>query len=153
MPDQHDGCVQICQKGRLATMRVSKVRLKLDSPTSRRRQYASVAWLLLLVLGSLWADAKFTLHTYRGENGVRHRVLHVLAFGSTALWFLFLSRNGRQQLLVLLAVLCLGAALELIQSLTYRNVFEWWDVRDDFYGIVVAFMLFWAWSRWRGKQK
>jgi hypothetical protein len=131
----------------------SGVRLKLDSFTNRRLQYASVIWLLLLVIGSLWGDAKFALHTHRGENGLRHRILHVLGFGFTALWLLFLSRSGRQQILVLLGVFCLGLSLEVIQSLTYRNAFEWWDVRDDLYGIIVGFVLFWVWSRGREKQK
>jgi hypothetical protein len=153
MPDQHHQCAERYPKKPGLRQWGSGVRLKLDSFTNRRLQYASVAWLLVLVVGSLWGDAKFALHTYRGENGLRHRVLHILCFGSTALWFLFLSTSRRQQLLVVLGIFCLGVILEVVQCLTYRNAFEWWDVRDDCYGIILAFVLYWVWSRGRGKTK
>lgn len=141
------------QKPRACDNGVQELRLKREPSPNRPLQYASAAWLILLVVASLWSEAKFALHTHRGDNELRHRLLHVVGFGSTALWFLFLSRTGRQQLAFLLGVFCLGLGLELIQCLIYRNTFEWWDLRDDFWGITLAFVLFRIFARGKEKRK
>ncbi len=41
---------------------------------------------------------------------------------------------------------CLVVAIETSQHLLYKNVFEWWDVRDDTIGVAFAGMLI----RWTG---
>lgn len=107
----------------------------------------------MLIVGSLWADAKFVLRTHRSDSELRHRALHFVVFAATALWFLFLTKAGRRQWFALAGLICLGAGLELIQSFTYGNIFEWWDLRDDLYGVVLGFVLFQLYVMWRAKYK
>ena len=67
-----------------------------------------------------------------------HLVLHVLAFGFTAvLWQL---RSGRLIWcwIAAIAVFWLGAAIELTQHFMYRNRFEWEDLLADALGILIV---------------
>ena len=107
----------------------------------------------MLIVGSLWADAKFALHTHRSDSELRHRAFHVVAFAVTSFWFLVLAKTARRQWLTLAGVIVLAAGLELIQSFTYGNVFEWWDLRDDICGAVLAFIMFQLCSSWSAKYK
>jgi hypothetical protein len=109
-------------------------------------------WVLCLVIGSLLpSDTKVLMGTHpgvrRGPNQLRvtspeHKIFHLVAFGSTALLFLRISTDKRQERLWLFAVVALGAALEIAQHLIGGNEFEWWDVRDDTYGVLAAFLAY-----------
>jgi hypothetical protein len=54
---------------------------------------------------------------------------------------LALSRGRKKQWLAALSVVCLAVGIETAQYLLYRGPFEWWDVRDDAIGLVVAALL------------
>ncbi len=71
-----------------------------------------------------------------------HRGVHWVAFAGAAFLLLALSRNRRQQVRTAFAVFLLGLSLEFLQHLLYRNVMEWWDVRDDTLAILAAFALY-----------
>jgi hypothetical protein len=54
---------------------------------------------------------------------------------------LALGTDGKRELVAGLGVLCLAVAIETSQYLLYNNPFEWWDVRDDTIGILIAALL------------
>ncbi len=51
------------------------------------------------------------------------------------------SRNWRQEIRIAVGICLLGLSLEYLQHLFYRNVMEWWDVRDDTIAVLVAVVL------------
>jgi NhaP-type Na+/H+ or K+/H+ antiporter len=71
-----------------------------------------------------------------------HRGIHWLAFAGAAVLLLLLSRNRRQEIRSVIGVCLLGLTLEYVQHLIYRNIMEWWDVRDDALAVLAAFMLY-----------
>jgi len=98
-----------------------------------------------------------SLQPWRPETTSRlsqfHRPFHLAAFAITALllWrFLALAGSAllvprilaaRVWITALFATIILGACLELLQHLIYRNPMEWWDVRDDALGAIAAILL------------
>jgi len=70
-----------------------------------------------------------------------HRIEHVVAFGILGLMLLSLCRNSGQTWPVILALFCFGCGLELRQHQLFRQPFEWWDVRDDGIGLLLALLL------------
>jgi hypothetical protein len=74
---------------------------------------------------------------------MEHRLIHFVAFGSSFLVLSLLATGRREELETAAEVLAIGCIVELAQYFVYshRQVFEWWDVRDDAIGIVVAFLL------------
>jgi len=91
-------------------------------------------WFLLLIVGSLQPARP---HAIAGL----HRGIHLLAFGVGAFLLFSLSRTWRQQALSALATCSLGLLLEYLQHMIYRNPMEWWDVRDDTFAVVLAFLV------------
>ncbi len=75
---------------------------------------------------------------YIGSGSIAHRTGHVIAFGVLALLLLPLSRTGGQRALTISGVIAVAMATEMAQWLRFRQPFEWWDVRDDGIGILVA---------------
>ncbi|MGA2716214.1 MAG: VanZ family protein [Bryobacteraceae bacterium] len=69
------------------------------------------------------------------------RIEHVVAFGILGVMLLSLCRNSGQKWVVTLALLCLACGLELRQHQLFRQPFEWWDVRDDGIGLLLALLL------------
>jgi len=102
------------------------------------------AWLLLLVVGSL-GPARPGPVVGLGL----HREIHWLAFGGAAYLLLLLSRTRRQEMRAIFCTCLLGLSLEYLQHLIYRNVMEWWDVRDDALAILAAYALYRMYSRYR----
>jgi hypothetical protein len=92
-------------------------------------------WLLLLIIGSLQPSRP-------GSVLAHHRSLHFLIFGVAAILWLLLARTWRQEVIAAVALCILGLTLEYLQHFFYRNVMEWWDVRDDSLAIVAAFTLY-----------
>jgi hypothetical protein len=107
------------------------------------------AWLrlapifpLLLVFGSVLPFA--AKNALAIDAPVQHRVYHAISYGMSA-WVLFLiSRNRPQRVAALLGMIGFGAALEGLQHMLFHCAYEWWDVRDDAFGICAAFVL----DRW-----
>jgi hypothetical protein len=105
----------------------------------------------VVIVGSLLpSSAKTHLHASGTKQahsinkiGVAHRLIHLFAFGSSFFVLAFLANGRREQLQAAAEVMTIGCAVELIQYFVYshRQVFEWWDIRDDALGIAVAFLL------------
>jgi hypothetical protein len=106
-------------------------------------------WVLALVVGSfLPAERKQALGTQSitprpyAEPHWPHRVWHIVSFGSTALLAcLAETSRPRRRLLWALLVIALGASIETAQWLGNDYSFEWWDVRDDAYGVLICAVL------------
>ena len=97
----------------------------------------TVPWILVLIIGSLSPyDVKEGIGTHS-----YHRPYHFVAFGATALLFLLIAKNRRQEWVSVCSAFALGLVLETAQYLV-GDVFEWWDVRDDAVGILIVFVLF-----------
>jgi hypothetical protein len=95
-----------------------------------------IAWILCLAFFSL---RRFGPHRAPGSMG--HRADHVIAFAILALVLLPLARNRAQIWIVVISILCLAAGLELRQRQIFSIPFEWWDVRDDCIGVILALLL------------
>ena len=91
--------------------------------------------LLLLVIGSLQPGRPGPLHAI-------HREIHYAAFGGTTLLLLLLCRTRLEEVRVVVAACFLGLSLEYLQHLIYHNPAEWWDVRDDAFAILAAFVAY-----------
>ena len=107
-------------------------------------------WLVCLVAGSLMpAPVKVIMGTTNrtglagapGHIVTVHRAYHMVAFGATAVLMMLVCRTRREDLAVTAGALLLGALLEYAQHLMYGAVLEWWDIRDDGWGISAAFIL------------
>jgi peptidoglycan/LPS O-acetylase OafA/YrhL len=108
------------------------------TPGNRQRVVGGLLFCIAaLILGSLMP---FGAKQAIGTAGSLHRAYHFLAFGFTALLLLSAQRNRRRQLLACLAMLALAIALEVLEHLIYGQPTEWWDIRDDSFGIGLAFV-------------
>jgi hypothetical protein len=68
---------------------------------------------------------------------LEHRLAHVAVFGVTALLFLLLADSTKERARAVGAALLLGCGIELMQfAFGLAPVFEWWDLRDDAFGIL-----------------
>jgi hypothetical protein len=114
-----------------------------------RRQLRTLLffWIAALVIGSfLPPQAKQWLGT-RSPHGAyaspsrAHRCWHIAAFGSAALLASAIAPMRRAVVLHAAGLIALGATIECLQRLIYAADLEWWDIRDNGYGIV-AFSLF-----------
>jgi hypothetical protein len=104
--------------------------------TKDRLRQLVIVWILSLVAISLQP------YRPRGESrSIVHRALHIIAFGSTGLILLALGTGGKQEWTATLTVVCLAVAIESAQHLLYRGPFEWWDVRDDAIGLLLAVLV------------
>jgi len=79
----------------------------------------------------------------RNAVSTRHRLIHFVAFGSSFLVLSLLAARRREELEAAGKLMSIACIVELSQYFIYshRQVFEWWDVRDDAIGITVAFVL------------
>jgi len=73
---------------------------------------------------------------------MKHRLIHIFAFGSSFYLLSLLATRRREELEAAGEVMAIGCFVELIQYFVYSHDrgFEWWDVRDDAIGIA-AFLL------------
>jgi|HubBroStandDraft_1064217.scaffolds.fasta_scaffold171582_1 hypothetical protein len=113
-------------------------------------------WILTVIVGSLLPGSlKVALHATENKRthpsstvdtkhrvDTNHRFVHIFAFGSSFLVLSVLATRRREELEVAAEILVIGCFVELAQYYFYshRQVFEWWDVRDDAIGIAVAFL-------------
>lgn len=106
-------------------------------------------WILALIIGSfLPAEHKQALGTQSltprpyGEPHWPHRVWHVVSFGSTVLLAsLAETTRPRRRLLWAFLIILLGTGIETVQWLRNDYSLEWWDVRDDAYGVLIFAIL------------
>ena len=103
----------------------------------------TILWIVGLVAVSLqpWRP--------HGESqSILHNVLHVVLFGAPSVMLFALSRDGQKIATSAVWIFCLAMAIETGQHLLYRDPFEWWDVRDDTIGLLLAAVLI-RWTRIR----
>jgi hypothetical protein len=93
-----------------------------------------------ILKGILWAFAAIlavaSLQPARPatHHWLLHRAVHLACFGLLALIGQSAVRDRKWLPLVFTGCVGFGAALELLQSLIYTNLFEWNDLRDDAIG-------------------
>jgi hypothetical protein len=81
-----------------------------------------------------------TVHAQTGSVTLEHRLWHYVAFG-VSIWLLLLPETKRwREFYIVACVMVLGLAIELLQHLIFGNRFEWWDMRDDWVGIIITFI-------------
>ena len=106
----------------------------------------------MLIIGTLIGSflpgptkARLGTHPYAPTDNhvqVGHRLCHFAAFGSIALVYSLLASGIRGEVKVALSTFALGCLIESTQNLIgFSDVFEWWDVRDNFYAVAGVFVL------------
>jgi hypothetical protein len=115
-------------------------RLKEIAPRTFLRRIAPY-WVASVIICSLWSAPKDLFGTYYDLHALRHRAFHMAVFGLTAVLFLLLSADRRQEVKSVWSVFALGVFLEISQKLIYGTIFEWWDIRDDAVGVFAGFVL------------
>lgn len=112
-------------------------------------------WIACLILGSfLPGSVKDTLGTTnplseaaQGRAAAAHRLVHFVAFGSTALVLMLIAETRAQQVSAALGIAGLGLIMECAQYVLLNvRYMEWWDVRDDALAACGALLL----VQWRG---
>lgn len=108
-------------------------------------------WIAIVIVGSLMPGqykekigASPAQRTRAHSTTVpKHRIIHVLAFGSSCFFLGLLASNRRAQYRSAVEILLLAALIELAQDLIYAHgkMFEWWDLRDDAIGILLAVLV------------
>lgn len=103
-------------------------------------QRIAALWIAGLIVLSL---QPVRVHKISGRT-LGHQIEHVLLFGATAMMLLMLARNRREIFNAVGGVVLLAMGIEISQFLIYSlPAFEWWDVREDTIGAVIAWM---AWQ-------
>jgi hypothetical protein len=106
-------------------------------------------WIAVLVTGSfLPADTKRAIGTQSGEGSygepaTSHRLWHIASFGSTALLATLAAHSPGRRLLASGGLLGLAVSIELLQQIVFGADLEWWDIRDDGYGIIALTITGW----------
>jgi hypothetical protein len=120
-------------------------------PPRAARWFARV-WISAVIVGSLvpssvrvYLNANQGRHAHahsRNTVSMRHRFIHLFAFGSSFFLLSLLATSRREEVEAAGEVMAVGCLVELTQYFLYpyRHVFEWWDVRDDAIGIAVTFL-------------
>jgi len=86
-----------------------------------------------------------------------HRMGHVVAFAIAATVALLVSDSRPRKFQSLMSLLAIAILTETMQHWIYRNPLEWWDIRDDFFGVLVGLFCLTTYQRvrairndWRG---
>jgi hypothetical protein len=95
-------------------------------------------WILVLIIGSLSPRTKDALGTSAQS---RHRICHFLSFGSTALLLVLVGTTAPKRAAAALSVIGLGVLLEFWQHSIGGFRIEWWDIRDDTYAAIAAWLI------------
>lgn len=107
-------------------------------------------WISAVVIGSfLPGSSKAYLGTkpnpVQHPAELQHRLAHMLIFGITSLLLLVSAETRKGELRAAGAAFLLGVSIEIGQLLFGLSMaFEWWDVRDDFIGVLLVFSVFQA---------
>jgi hypothetical protein len=97
---------------------------------------AALLWIAGLVFVSL-----HQVVPHAPQGSMLHPIEHVVAFGILGIMLLPLCRSRGPKLVVILAILGFACALEIGQHQLFRQPIEWWDVRDDGTGLLLALLL------------
>jgi hypothetical protein len=102
------------------------------------RVLAVVVSVCVVILSSLmpW-HLKRTL----GIVGGFHRPAHVALFGCMA-YLIAAQLHPSRRNWAWISTVALGIAIEVVQSSWFQSAFEWRDVRDDIFGVLIAFALY-----------
>jgi len=107
---------------------------------------ALVSWAILLTLISLSSISRFKLGL-RSPNPAaqssarhNHRIAHFVAFAVLSVLMGLYSRRPSGRIACLLAVIALGAAIELAQHWMFSIPTEIADIRDDSYGALLGML-------------
>ncbi len=107
----------------------------------RRIEWAAAVWIVVLIIVSL-QPYRPSVETSPAESSVLlHRLIHIVDFAIPALALCATRRTVGGLWKTALLMICLGIWIETAQLVINRNVFEWWDVRDDTIGVLLAFIL------------
>jgi len=71
------------------------------------------------------------------EQGWIHRTFHIVGFGFAAFLAGLLSRKVTAAIAGSAGILILGITIETLQAVVSGAAAEWWDIRDDAYGILI----------------
>jgi VanZ family protein len=106
----------------------------------RALRWFATVWVICLIVASL---QPYRPEATRGHHSYKHQIEHVVVFGATGIIFLALARNRREDWTAVGGVIVLGLFIETAQFLIYRmpEGFEWWDVREDTVGALIAFAI------------
>jgi hypothetical protein len=109
----------------------------MHSPVLRKAATLGTAILLVvgLTLLSLWRQ-----WPHPDTGTIAHRITHVGAFWALGLLVLPLGRSRGQICLAAAVVFAVALALELLQYHSFQQPFEWWDVRDNGVGLLLALL-------------
>ncbi len=78
----------------------------------------------------------------RGESqSIVHNLWHAFVFGVAALLLMALANGRKREWIGAASVFGLALGIEIAQYLLYKGRFEWWDVRDDTIGLLIAMLL------------
>jgi hypothetical protein len=104
------------------------------------RWFATV-WVICLIVASL--QPLRPPDTSGETRSYKHELEHVIVFGATGLILLALARDRREEWAAAGKVMALAIGIEVAQLLIYRMPFgfEWWDVREDTIGMILAMLL------------
>ena len=98
-----------------------------------------------MLIGSfLPGEGKRALGTQSGDyEGPRwgHRLYHLGSFGLTALLVSLVNRNANRRVMMCVAVVGLGIAIETLQSVVFGSEVEGRDMADNFIGVLIAWMI------------
>ena len=105
-------------------------------------------WIVAVIVGSLLPyGAKQAIGTERtgpiqtpqGQVGISvHRIYHFAVFGVMALLGFAAARSKTERAAAAGGVFALGVLIEVAQHLYYGNELEWWDIRDDGFGVLAG---------------
>ncbi len=104
-------------------------------------RWFTAIWIICLIVASL--QPVRPPDTKEGGNFYKHQIMHVTMFGATALILLALGRRRGDDWRAAAVTVALAIAIEAAQLAIYRMPFgfEWWDVREDTIGVVLAMLL------------
>ncbi len=113
---------------------------------SKRRVLVLVAalWVLALVTGSMlpeWAKQDLGTGIGAGQVFSFHRLVHLAAFGFTAVLLMAVARTKRQKVAALLFVIATGFTVEFLENYFYHCGFETGDFRDDTVAALLGYMV------------
>ena len=107
-------------------------------------------WALLLLAGMITVLALMPAPPQQANLGW-DKLNHLAAFAALALCAVFGWRSSRasRRIVVLLALLAFGGAIELLQLQVPNRSGEWGDLGADALGIGLGALLAWLWLRHR----
>ena len=99
-------------------------------------RWIATAWTVCLLYAAL-----HRVDSYIPSSYLIHRLEHVFAFGVLAILLFPLCRNSGERWTMVAGFTVVAMMTELGEYLLFPQPFEWWDLRDDGLGFLLAFLL------------